>query len=347
MVARKSLLGEVRCVESGIGRRVVMLGLSGLTSCSITQMAVETQADVMELASPVVEAQVDYEFARAAAPANLLQLEGLLRVKPTSAALLLLTARSWASYAYAFVEDEMLTAELAGEIERADHQRARARAMYLRAQELGLRRLEAEAPGVRASARKDPEQLRELLAKDFADEEWAPVLFWTGYAWGSAINLSRDDPALLADLPFATVLVEQSLALDERYFNAAAHVFLGVASASRGASVGGDPQGGKKHFERALSLTNREALMVQLNYAQSYAVQMQDRRLFDALLDEVTRETPLPGTPVSLANVLAQRRAQRLREQADELILPPPIPGSSGPPSPDAQTEKAGSRETS
>jgi hypothetical protein len=318
-------------------------------------MAVGTQSEVMELAAPVIEEQTDHDFVRAAAPAGILQIEGLLRVTPDDPRLLLLGARSWASFAYGFAEDDMEAADAAGDRERADRQRARARGMYLRARALGLRLLELSAPELPAQLRTgDPDQLLAFLREQL-DDEHAAALFWTGYAWGSAINVSRDDPTLLADLGVATALVERSLELDERYFHASAHVFLGVVNASRGSSIGGYPEAGARHFERALELTERAALMVQVNYAQAYAVQKQDRKLFDSLLGEVMAATVEGGSPLSLPNVLAQRKARRLLAQADALILDesPAEPQTPSPASPDAgpssraTTAKEGAREAS
>jgi hypothetical protein len=275
----------------------------------------------MERAAPVLEEQTDYELARAAAPAGLIQIEGLLHVAPEDERLLLLGAKSFASYTYAFIEDEMERAELAGNLAEADRQRARARDMYLKAKGFGMRLLEGLEPGSTRSFERDPDALKRSLAGAFTDPSEAPALFWAGYAWGSAIGVSRDDSTLLADLTLAGMLVERSVELDEHYYHAAGHVFLGVVHSSRSASVGGDPERGRQHFEKALALTSRKALVVQLNYARFYAVQAQDRGLFLRLLGEVIDGPRAPVSPLSLANAIAQRRAERLRPQADTLIL--------------------------
>ena len=298
--------------------------LVSATGCSMSKLAVSTQADVMQQASPVIEHQTDYEFARVAIPGTLMQVEGLLRVAPEDERLLLLGTRGFASYAYGFVEDEMERAELGGDLEQADAARARARGLYLKAKGLGMKLLAGAAEGLAEAAARDPDQLKRFVTAEFTDPEAAPALFWTGYAWGSAINVSRDDVALVADLSLARALVERSVELDEKYYNAAGHVFLGVADASRGESIGGNPERGRQHFERALALTGRRAMIVQLNFAQFYATQTQNRDLFVALLKEVL-ETPVPAdSPLALPNTVARRRAERLMAQVDTLFLPPP-----------------------
>ena len=310
--------------------------------CNMTQLAVETQADIMERAYPAIETQTDYDFARLGIPANLVQLDGLLRVAPDNERLLALASQGYASYAYGFVEDEMQQAESQGDLEAFDWQRARARSMYLKARDYGLRQLRVLEPEFPEVLPRDPDQLARVLNENFRDPEQAAPLFWTGNALGSAINISRDDPALVADLPLARVLVKRSVELDETYYHASGHVFLGVANASLGESMGGNPAQGRQHFERALALTQRRALLAQVNYAQAYAVQKSDKPLFTSLLNEVLK-APLQTGALALPNTIAKRRARRLLAQVDTLILdsiddlPASAPLTPGTPGPDPE----------
>jgi hypothetical protein len=302
----------------------------------MTKLAVGTQAEVMKTASPVIEEQTDYEFARSAIPGTLMQVDGMLRVTPDDERLLLLGARGFASYAYGFVEDEADRAELRGDMEQADYDRGRARGLYLKGRDLGIRLIEQSAPEIKAQLKRDPDTLKNYLKAELTDKEHAAALFWTGYAWGSAIGVSRDDISLVADLALATALVERSVELDETFYNAAGHTFLGVVNSSRGQAIGGDPKKGKEHFERAIALTKRKALLTLVNYAQWYAVQEQNRALFDALLKEVLdAPAPVPA-PLALPNTIAKRRAKRLASQADSLILPPLPEAPAAAPSPAA-----------
>ncbi|HEY6726458.1 MAG TPA: TRAP transporter TatT component family protein [Polyangiaceae bacterium] len=290
--------------------------------CNMTQLAVETQAEVMEQAFPAIEEQTDYEFARDGIPANLVQIDGLLKVQPDNERLLMLATQGFTSYAYGFVEDDMQRAELAGDLEASDRYRARAREMYLKGRDYGLTLLRLMQSDFPEELPRDPDQLKKVLNELFTEPEQAPALFWTGNAWGSAINISRDDPALVADLPFTTVFVERSVELDEKYYHAAGHVFLGVANSALGESMGGDPEKGRGHLEKALALTGRKATLVQVNYAQAYAVQKNDKALFTKLVNEAI-ETPIPKGDLALPNTIAKRRAERLLAQVDTLIMTP------------------------
>jgi hypothetical protein len=111
--------------------------------------------------------------------------------------------------------------------------------------------------------------------------------------------------------------------------------------------MGGDPEKGRQHLEKALELTGRKATLVQVNYAQGYAVQKNDKALFTKLLHEAI-ETPIPKGDLALPNTIAKRRAERLLAQADTLImtpledLPAPANAPGEPAAEDAPADGAG-----
>jgi hypothetical protein len=303
---------------------VALLAL--VAGCDMTTFTARSSAKLFRRASVAFDEQPDYELARQAAPALIMQLEGVLRVVPDDPDLLFSTSKSWASYAFGFIEDDMQAAEARGDLEEAERVRARARRMYLRARDLGLELLEQLAPGAKAAAKAGPESLARFVATELDDVEHAPALLWTGNAWGAAIDISRDDPSLVADKELARVLVERSVELDESYMFASGHTFLGYDRAILSPALGGDPEAGKKHFERALALTKRQALLVQLNYARSYAAQTQRRDLYVSLLNEVITAPDADAGQSRLANEVARRRARRLLDNVDELFPPPLAP---------------------
>jgi len=87
-----------------------------------------------------------------------------------------------------------------------------------------------------------------------------------------------------------------------------------------GRVLGGDAARARRHFDRALTLTRRRFLLVQVTKAQTLAVQLQDRALFDKLLGEVLAAKLSIYPEQRLANVVAKRKARRLLARADELF---------------------------
>lgn len=319
---------SARRTRCGLPKELTLLValLTFAVACDMTTFTAHSSAKLFRRASVAFDEQPDYEIARQAAPALILQLEGVLRVVPDDRDLLFSASKSWSSYAFAFIEDDMLAAEARGDLEEADRLRARARRIYLRARDLGLTLLEQMAPGARAAAQAGPDSLEKFVKAEFEDADDAPALLWTGNAWGAAIDISRDDPALVADKELTVILVERSVQLDESYMFASGHTFLGYDHAILSPALGGDPEAGRKHFERALELTKRKALLVQLNYARSYAAQTQSRDLYVSLLNEVIAAPDEDADPSRLANEVARRRARRLLERVDDMFPPSTTP---------------------
>jgi len=146
-----------------------------------------------------------------------------------------------------------------------------------------------------------------------------PVLFWTGYAWGSAINAGRDDPEMILNLPYARSTVERAVALDSSFFNYSGLTFLAVVNAALPEALGGSPEEAQRLFEQALELTERRFFTVQVSYARTYAVQTQNRELYIRLLREVV-DGGDPEPSARLANRMARRRAIRWLERTDQLF---------------------------
>ena len=105
--------------------------------------------------------------------------------------------------------------------------------------------------------------------------------------------------------------------LDECYHDGAAHLYLGVLATFLPPALGGKPDVGRRHFERALDISNNKNLMVQVLYARHYARLMFDRKLHDRLLNEVLKAQPdIPG--YALSNALAQQKARELLNSAED-----------------------------
>jgi hypothetical protein len=297
----------------------VYVSILVLLAQGCTGILVGSQSGIMLQAAPATNANFDYDVVGDALPFSIVQLEGMHYLVPSNEDLLILLPRAYTSYAYGWLEDEVeRTNQL--DFERIEYLNARARNMYLRARNLAFTRIRMNHDGFDEAREGGIEQFQAWLQEECDDEEDAEMLFWAGYPWGSAINVSRDDPMMIADLAFARALVERSRELDETYFNAAATTFLAVVNASIPASLGGDQEKGRELFERGLELTGRRFFLLQYQYARTYAVQTQNRQLFDQLLNEIlTAEDQ--GNDVRLPNKIALRRARRLRAQADELFF--------------------------
>jgi len=285
--------------------------------CDLSKLTADQTTALFERAAPGVEQHWDYELVGEASPGNILQLEGLLRVSPNNQELILLTAQAYASYAYGWVEDEAEVAERAGDYEEMERLQDRAMRLYRRARNLMFRLIRLREDGF-DRVRQDPDALAGWLDEKMSDDDDAEALFWLANAWGSMIGTSLTDPDAIADISVVQAVARHVVALDETTEHAGALLLLGSLQC-RSPSPGVREEGAER-FERALELTERKYLIVQVNYAHTCARVNQDRAAYVGLLREVLAAgDPLPET--RLANRIAKRRARRYLAMTDELFL--------------------------
>lgn len=259
----------------------------------------------------------DPELVAAALPFGLKTMESLLAEAPSHAGLLLATSSGFTQYAYAFVQGEADLVE-AKDLARATELRARARRLYARALRYGLRGLEARHPGFEKGLRDDA--LREAtLAKVTAAD--VPLLYWTGAAWGAAISLSKENAELTADQGLAEALERRALVLDEGFGRGSIHDFFIAFDGGRPPSAGGSFERARKHFERAVALSDGKRAAPFVSLAETVSVGTQNRAEFEELLKKALAIDPGAVPELRLANTVSQRRAAWLLARADELFL--------------------------
>jgi predicted anti-sigma-YlaC factor YlaD len=262
----------------------------------------------------------DPELVRAAVPFGLKTMEGVLESRPDDARLLLALCRGFTQYGYAFVASDADAADLDGKLAEAKTLRQRARKLFLRARDYGLRALDEEHDGLgrRLREARDPAA---VLAKAGLDADAVPALYWTASAWALAIASGKGDMGLVAELPVPVAMMERALALDEAWDEGAIHEFFLAYLAGRSAAEGGGPEQVRAHRDRALALSMNKKLGPRVSYAEGHLVQVQDRAAFESTLKEVLVANPDDAPRLRLVNVLAQRRARLLLDHADDLFL--------------------------
>lgn len=281
---------------------ILLLLASALFSGCVRSLAVSTVGGMVDDGFEAFTGEEDLEFAEQALPGNLKLLDVMLKNEPDNRRLLRLGSEGYNSYALAFLEDT---------------NPERARAFYLRGRDYGLRILRQDKEWARALD-GTVDDVKALLAGRGNDD--VPAVFWTAFGWGSAIYLTLTSPDAIADLPKAEAMMEFVAGRDSAYYHAGADIFLGTLYGSRPRILGGDTAKSRLHFERALRLNGGKFLMTYVYYARSLAVQTMDEPLFDELLSTVDR-TSLDVLPSArLANAVAKRKAQMLREKKSELF---------------------------
>ena len=169
-------------------------------------------------------------------------------------------------------------------------------------------------------------KLCNLLDKPFDDFNSAigalkvgdvPLLYASGSAWAGWIQANSSDWTAIANLAKVKAVMEKVVELDESYNHGEAHLYLGVFATLLPPALGGKPEEGRMHFERAIELSAGRDLMAKVEYARRYARITYDRPLHDRLLQEVLNADDVaPG--LTLSNVLAKRQARELLASAEQ-----------------------------
>jgi predicted anti-sigma-YlaC factor YlaD len=283
--------------------------------CSLNRFAVNKLGDALAGSGTTFAADDDPELVGQAIPFSLKLIESLLASAPEHRGLLLAAASGFTKYSWAFVQqpaDFLEDQDLA----QATALRLRARRLYLRARDYGLRGLETRHRHFGEQLRADPRAaVRAATAVD------VPLLYWTAAAWGAAIAVSKDTPDLVADQLLVEALIDRALELDERFDDGAIHTFLVSYELSRQGARGEAAERARVHFDRAVSLTEGRLASPFVSYAEAVSVSRQDRTEFESLLHQALAIDPDARPEWRLTNLIVQRRARWLLSRADDLFL--------------------------
>lgn len=285
-----------------------------LSGCSVKGMAINSLGNALAEGGTSYARDDDPDLVWAAVPFGLKTVESLLDEAPRHEGLLFAAASGFVQYAYGHLQQEADFVE-AQDLARATALRARAKRLFRRGLDYGLRGLELELPGVREALRRDP---RAAVAP--ARRDHVPFLFWTANGWGAAMSLDKSDSELTADQPAAEALMRRALALHEGYEHGSGHDFL-ISYEARGPSAGGSYERARHHFDRSVALSSGRRAFPFVTYAESVSVAKQDRREFEDLLARALAIDPDAVPDLRLANLIAHRRARWLLARADELFL--------------------------
>lgn len=262
-----------------------------LSACSVTQLPDNLSRAMLN--------QDDPEVVADGAPAYLLMLDALILTYPENERFLLAGAQLYGAYAGVFAQDEQQAQTM------ADKALTYARRALCEYDEDACVLVDGPA-----------DELAQGLSLEY-DADDIDILYAYGAAWAGWIQANTSDWNAIAQVSKVKSLMEWVASYDESYDNATVQVYLGVLNTQLPPSVGGKPDIGKAHFEKAIELSEGQHLMAKVMYAKQYARLMFEQELHDSLLNDVINADPTADR-LTLINRLAQRQAQTLlAESAD------------------------------
>ena len=267
------------------------LALSGCAS--ILSSFSSRMAD--DLADAILNSN-DIETVREAIPAYLLLMDGLLNSSPNNVELLFAAARLNSSYS--IYTDA-----------------TRAKVLNQKGFDLAMRAV-CVSRSVLCDAHSSKfeefiERIEGLKPKDIE------ITYLLSMSWVSWIQVNSDDWNAIAQLGRVKALLKKLLDLDETWDAGGPHLYMGALETLLPAAMGGRPEKGKYHLERAISLSEGKYLMAKVVYAEQYARLVFDKDLHDRLLRQVIDSDPIVEG-MTLTNLLAPERAKILLRESDD-----------------------------
>lgn len=302
---------------------LVLTVLLTATGCSVRKFAINKLGDSLANSGSTFASDNDPEFVGQAIPFSLKLIEALLVESPKHRGLLFAAASGFTQYSYVYVQqpsEEIETENLA----KSQVLSGRARNLYFRARDYGLRGLEAKHRGFSVSLRENPKAaVRKTKARD------VPLLYWTALAWGAAIALSKDHPQLVAEQPQVEAMIDRAYELNPDYEHGAIDQFLISYESARQGAKGDFAARCKTHFDRAVTLSNGQLASPYVAYAETVSLQKQNRSEFEMLLKKALAVDPDSRAEWRLSNLVMQRRARWLLSREDELFIDGATAGGS------------------
>jgi len=277
------------------------------TGCSLSI------SNFSENISKAVKSNNDTETVMQALPSYLILIDGLIESDPEDEDLLLVSANLMNAYASLLAADlEMLSVE-----DIKDQNLFYKKKIKKQQQQLTYKSLQRSSKAI-CLYDENLCELTSIKYSEFSEKikktniDDIDILYKLGTSWAAWLQVNTDDWNAMAQLPQIKLIMKTVISYNESWDGAGAHMYLGVLNSFIPATLGGNPELGKSHFESAIKLTDDKNLMVKVLYAEYYARLTFNKELHEKLLSEVLsfKKTPAEYT---LINTIALQKAKALQ----------------------------------
>ncbi len=285
-----------------------------LNGCFIKSMAINSVADSLAGTGDTFSSDNDPELIREAIPFSLKLMESILSATPRHVGLLTAACKGFTEYAYAFVQADSEYIH-DRDYEKSKALNERAKKLYVRARDYGLRGLDVRHNHFSKMLMTDPKGAAAKAKKEDID-----LLYWTGLSWMAAISIGKDDPELVSDVPQAEALIYRAYELNPDYDEGGLHEFLITYEGGKPAMMGGSAKKAKEHFDRALELNHGQSASTYVNWAEAVDEKQQNRDEFEEMLNMALAIDPDKKPASRLVNLITQKRARWLLAHEDSIF---------------------------
>ena len=279
-----------------IKRFILLLMVLAITACGqvITNAKIEFSQD---LSATILEFD-DPETIKKGVPSYLILISSMIKGDPDNPDLLESGAKLYGAYASGFTDSDDSKKALSG---RAFDYAGRAMCIH-----------NSDFCDVKSISYFEYEKKLNKVGASQVES-----LFIFASSWAGVIEANSSDWNAVAELPKVKAGISRVIEIDETVNNGNAHLYMAVMESLLPPTLGGKPELAKKHFDRAIEISNGENQMARVLYAEKYARMLFDRELHDKLLKQVVEADTGPQDQI-LSNTLAKQRAAELLRSADD-----------------------------
>lgn len=221
-----------------------------LTGCSTFQkIAVRSSAPLFQASSERMTQERSWEFLKESTPSNLKLIEMLYLQDKDNLPLLGLLVKGYFGYSYAVPETLALDDELSG-VENS-HWKKEAILLHTRALDYGLEYFQKKDITRNDLLSLDESELKKKLDKKLKKEDQQAALYFA-QAWGSLINLQKDNVALVSQVPKVKALFDWVCGKDSSIEHGVCDIFYAQYEASRPRMLGGNPEKAAELYKAAI-----------------------------------------------------------------------------------------------
>jgi hypothetical protein len=240
-----------------------LLLLTTLVGCGTLQKwGVRSTSPMFQKSSDGLLKEGNWDFFKASAPGNIKFVELLWEQDRENLVLLSVLVKGYAGYAFAVPETLAFGDELAGVDESP--WKKEAIYFYTRSFDYGLlylKKKKISANDLLGDEKKLQKKLKQLDIDDVM------ALLYTAQAWGSLINLQKDNIALVAQIPKVKVLFDRVCKLKPNIDQNVCDIFYAQYDASRPKMLGGNPANAEKLYLESIA-KHPQNLLIRMSYIQ-------------------------------------------------------------------------------
>jgi hypothetical protein len=240
-----------------------------LTGCgTIQKYGLRSATPVFKKSSELQTTERSWDFFAESAPANLKLMELISLQDQDNLELLGVLIKGYAGYSFGVPETLAFQDELTG-VENSPYKK-QAIIGYTKALDYGMTYFEKKGIKHQDIIKNDEASLIKKLNEEMDEEDLVPVLY-TAQAWGSLINLQKDNVALISQVAKVKAMFDWVCGQKPKIENNVCDIFYAQYEVSRPKMLGGNPEKGEELFLKSIAAHPLHHL-IRVTYIQ-YSIQ--------------------------------------------------------------------------